>query len=296
MPAVPTPSDLVSVVIPAYNRERTIARAIESVLGQTHARLEVLVVDDGSNDGTVRVAQGYAAADARVQVLGDGRNRGAQAARNEGIRAARGPWITFLDSDDEYLSDSVERRLAAAVRLGVEVVHSEGYLCAGAEAMRLFGVPPMEGRILGALLRSPGPLFPALLASKAALVAVGMLDAGIRSHQEWDTAIRLARRYSFAFVPEPTFIYYRGNSDAISAQGRPGVEGYQQVVDRHAPATLRLCGVRTLRRHYEFIVGRYAELGVVDGSAKAAFRLRLLRAVERIIGLPARLRGRLVRS
>ena len=102
------PHPTVSVVIPAYNRERHIAEAIESVLAQTHRSTELIVVDDGSDDDTAEVAGRY------DDVVCIRRARGgAAAARNTGIDRARGELLAFLDSDDVWLDDKLERQLAA---------------------------------------------------------------------------------------------------------------------------------------------------------------------------------------
>src|SRR4051794_13254876 len=91
-------SALVSVIIPVHNRARLVRAAVESVLEQTHERVEVVPVDDGSTDGTAAVLQMLAASDPRVKVVIQHQNRGAQAARNAGIVASSGSWIGFLDS------------------------------------------------------------------------------------------------------------------------------------------------------------------------------------------------------
>ena len=91
---------LVSVVIPAYNRGKFIKRALQSVLAQTYSNLEVVVVDDGWKGGIVRQVQEEARHDSRVRLIQHKQQKGAQAARNAGLRAARGEWIVFLDSDD----------------------------------------------------------------------------------------------------------------------------------------------------------------------------------------------------
>src|SRR5262245_38190413 len=103
---------LISVVIPVYNRARIIARALKSVQEQTHQNWEAIVVDDGSTDDTVEIVTDLAQLDNRIRVIRQDKNRGAQAARNVGIRAARGEWVAFLDSDDLYLPNSLEVRLA----------------------------------------------------------------------------------------------------------------------------------------------------------------------------------------
>ena len=100
---------LVSVIIPAYNRATVLGEAIDSALGQTHRRLEVIVVDDGSTDGSAGVAAGYE--DPRVHVLVRS-NGGIGAARNTGVVNAGGQILAFLDSDDRWAPDKLERQLA----------------------------------------------------------------------------------------------------------------------------------------------------------------------------------------
>ncbi|MHC4551242.1 MAG: glycosyltransferase family 2 protein, partial [Planctomycetota bacterium] len=94
----------ISVVIPAYNAERTIGRAIDSVLAQTRAADEVIVVDDGSTDGTADVVRGYGE---KVMLIQQ-ENAGVSVARNKGIEAATSDWIAFLDSDDEWLPEKLK--------------------------------------------------------------------------------------------------------------------------------------------------------------------------------------------
>lgn len=98
----------VSVVIPAYNAERFLAEAIDSVLSQAHGSLEVIVVDDGSTDGTAGVARNY---DSRLRLLQQP-NRGIGSARNAGVDAASGELLAFLDADDIWTDGALEARLA----------------------------------------------------------------------------------------------------------------------------------------------------------------------------------------
>lgn len=96
---------LVSIVMPVYNRERFVARAIESCLGQGFSDFELVVVDDGSRDASTDVVRRYT--DRRVRLLVHERNRGVSPARNTGVDAALGEWVLFLDSDDELAADSL---------------------------------------------------------------------------------------------------------------------------------------------------------------------------------------------
>lgn len=103
---------LVSVVMPAYNAERYIARSIASVLEQTYRQLELVVIDDHSTDGTLALADAVARTDSRVRVVRLPCNGGVAAARNAGISAARGDYIAFLDSDDWWHPAKLDRQVA----------------------------------------------------------------------------------------------------------------------------------------------------------------------------------------
>jgi glycosyltransferase involved in cell wall biosynthesis len=100
---------LVSVIIPTYNRASTLARAIESVLKQTYGNLELIVVDDSSNDETSGVVSGIA--DERIKYIKFSKNKGVAAARNAGIKESCGDYIAFLDSDDQWLPDKLKLSL-----------------------------------------------------------------------------------------------------------------------------------------------------------------------------------------
>lgn len=103
----------VSVIIPCYNAERYLAQCLDSVLAQSERAIEVIVVDDGSKDGTLSLANAYAEADDRVRVLHQ-ENAGVSAARNRGLECARGEWVTFVDGDDVLLPQALHIMLSAA--------------------------------------------------------------------------------------------------------------------------------------------------------------------------------------
>src|SRR6185312_5656558 len=100
----------VSILIPAYNAERWIAESIQSAIAQTWQHKEIIVVDDGSTDGTAAVARGYASGG--VELLSAGKNRGVAAARNLAIERCRGDYIKIVDADDILAPDKIERQLA----------------------------------------------------------------------------------------------------------------------------------------------------------------------------------------
>lgn len=109
---------LVSVIIPAFNAQNTLERAATSVLGQTHDRIEVIIIDDGSTDDTARIAAAIAARDSRCTLIGHDTNSGAAAARNTGIDGANGDYVAFLDADDAWHPDKLQRQLTAMAQRG----------------------------------------------------------------------------------------------------------------------------------------------------------------------------------
>ncbi|MGH8174411.1 MAG: glycosyltransferase family 2 protein, partial [Rhodanobacteraceae bacterium] len=143
----------VSVIMPAYNAIASIARSIDSVLAQTHRDLELLVVDDGSSDGTAELIARYAKSDARVRALLQERNVGVAAARNAGIAAASGAFIAFLDSDDWWHPCKLELSLAGMRSAGARVSYS-GYRRVGEDGRVLSNVNPPASLTHADMLRS----------------------------------------------------------------------------------------------------------------------------------------------
>ncbi len=117
----------VTVIVPVFNRASIVEAALRSVQAQTRADWEAVIVDDGSTDHTLDVVKQLTKKDNRIKLISHGRNRGAQAARNTGVRSASAKWVAFLDSDDRWLPQSLDIRLEAACRNKISVVHSECY-------------------------------------------------------------------------------------------------------------------------------------------------------------------------
>lgn len=245
----------ISVVIPAYNRAKTITYCLDSVCHQTIPPQEVIVVDDCSTDATVEVINNYSRLHPSVRCVVLERNSGAQAARNRGIVVARGEWIAFQDSDDEWALDKLEKQIAALAQTSfnpLTTVHTDAWRYDADSGKRnIWNLPSCEGSVHARLLRSPAPLFPTMLTSKAALEQIGLLDENVPSYHEWDTAIRLARICRFVHLHEPLFVYHFHAGETISKNKKLDVEGYQYVVDKHRYDILLLCGTEALNRHLE---------------------------------------------
>jgi glycosyltransferase involved in cell wall biosynthesis len=184
---------LVSVIIPAYNAERFVERALDSALRQTYTNLEIVVVDDGSQDRTAELIHGRR--DPRIRYLHQS-NQGQGPARNNGILESTGTYITFLDADDFYRPNKIERQVA----------HLEAHPEFGAtfcNALHFFSDAP--DRLLGRSAGVPqGDIFRALLRSSLVNPNTLMIRAGILRGrlafcedryypEEWDLCLRLSR-------------------------------------------------------------------------------------------------------
>ena len=115
---------LVSVIMPSYRSEPFLAQAVESVLAQTITDWELLILDDHSPDGAWEIAQSYEQRDPRIRCIRNEENLGVAETRNRGIEASRGEWIAFLDSDDLWHAEKLEKQLDAAKRIGAELIYT----------------------------------------------------------------------------------------------------------------------------------------------------------------------------
>ena len=116
---------MVSVIVPIYNSEAFLGSCIESVLQQTHKDLELILVDDGSSDGSGRICDDYAGHDARVHVIHQ-ENRGRSEARARGVQECKGQWVAFVDSDDQLPRDAIES-LYTVVSDATDIVLGNGH-------------------------------------------------------------------------------------------------------------------------------------------------------------------------
>lgn len=243
------PSIDVSVVIPAKNRAKTLPYCLESVLGQTRPPAEVIVVDDASTDDTADVVQAYASRGVTYHRLPAG--RGAQAARNEGVRVARCPWIAFQDSDDLWLPNKLNLQLEVLENSGTPmdvVVHGNALRRQGsAEKDTPLTVSETSGYCHTDLLKRPGPMFPAMLVPRRALEDCGYLDEACPSYQEWDTALRLSRQCRFVHIAQPLFIWIWHDSETISKDMTRDVTGYNYILDTYKTEIIQAHGERFWR-------------------------------------------------
>ena len=198
----------VSVIIPAYNAERWLVTAICSVLEQL-PELEVIVVNDGSTDGTLGVARSIK--DPRIVIV-DKLNGGVSAARNAGIEMAKGAYITFLDADDAMAPGNLAIKLETLERTGVDWVFADLQPC---DPHLLPAGPVMmatDGDVLRTILSGTGTAVPApcsnLLARRKCFDGGLRFDERLSNAADQDIALGLARSFSYRHIPG-TYTLYR---------------------------------------------------------------------------------------
>ena len=207
---------MVSVVMPAYNAARYIEEAVRSVLSQGWSNLEVVVVNDGSKDGTAAVVR--AIADPRVRVI-DQPNGGVSSARNAGIEEARGEFIAFLDADDALEPGAIEQKMEALLRGDAEWAYSDMWTC-DAELGRI-GEPDRgaDGDLVRIVLLGLGHAVPGagsnLLVRKRCFSPDVRFDPALSNEADKDMVLALASRFKGVRVPEPLF-RYRGLAGSMS--------------------------------------------------------------------------------
>jgi glycosyltransferase involved in cell wall biosynthesis len=211
----------VSVVMPVYQGRGHLAAAIESVLAQTFEQLELLVVDDGSTDGSSEIVRTYVERDPRVHYRRQ-ENAGQGAARNAGIGVARGEAVGFLDQDDLWLPDKLARQLPLLDQ--TTVVYSDTYILRDDGSSREERLSdhldewPVPATLRSLIVGNTIPVLTALLSRRLLLAHGGFTsDPALKGVDDYDLWLRLAAAgVTFSYVPEPLAVY-RVHEAAMSA-------------------------------------------------------------------------------
>jgi teichuronic acid biosynthesis glycosyltransferase TuaG len=213
----------VSVIIPAYNAEAFLARAIRSVEAQSFRDFEIVVIDDGSTDGTAEVALGFSS----VRCV-RGSHGGEAAARNRGLEEARGELVAFVDADDEWLPEKLARQVAFMESVGSSFSYTDSYVIRGDRRQRYSTLArPHRGQILAPLiddwLDQAFITNNTVVASRALLQGVAGFESGLptASNADYGLWLKLAlRKTRFDYLDEPLALYHRGHpsdsSDSVT--------------------------------------------------------------------------------
>ncbi len=203
-------SNLVSIIIPAYNAEAYIMETVSSVIEQTYNRWELFIVDDGSTDGTYQICRKFSEKDDRITVVRQ-ENSGVSEARNHGFRLSSGSLVAFLDSDDVWLPDNLMKKIAVIESGDYGLVHSDaGFI--NAESQRTEGgMAGKEGYLLEDYLLWKGSCIPgpsSAIIKREVLSETGLFDPKLSTSADQDLFIRICANYRIGRLPEITW-YYR---------------------------------------------------------------------------------------
>lgn len=269
---------LVSVVIPTYNRAARLIRAIKSAQCQTYTRLEIIVVDDASDDETRRVVAELQ--DGRLRYIRHPKNIGGSAARNTGIRAATGDFIAFLDDDDEWEADKTEEQLRMLRQYDVVVCTSDGIRSNlhQHEHRKTVGLADLRTGPFGGT---------GVLMARTAVLKETLFDESLPRGQDWDLFIRIAMRYPIGYLNKPLLRYNNGDHERITNRVRDisleDLERQFLVLHKHQS----LFGTRWFRQHMAF--------GMLYGLSRRRDKLALLFYTARRYGGTNVLRALLAR-
>lgn len=222
-----TKNELISIVIPVYNGERDLEETLKSVFAQTYRNTELIVVDDGSTDGTLQILDRYAG---QLRLIRQ-QNKGAAAARNLGVKEAKGSWIAFLDADDLWESSKLEQQMTACGSCAWS--YTDFIFFGGVNDGQRDSVftPKHQGWILEKIICGNFIGTSTVLVRRQALLDVGGFDESLRSIQDWDLWVRLSSKYESCYLGEP-LVRYRVHAKSVSRGTRKTFPNHMKVIDK----------------------------------------------------------------
>jgi glycosyltransferase involved in cell wall biosynthesis len=291
----------VSVVIPSYNSAQYLPQAIDSVLGQsycgafaqTHGGLEVLVVDDGSTDDTPNLMQRYGAP---VRYIWQP-NSGVAVARNTGIRESQGRYVAFLDADDTWLEDKLEKQLAALEANAERRLCYSAYTAVGQDLSPLYvGRSDRRGTALEDLLLRGNVVgsICSVLCERRLLAEAGGFDPSMSQCADWDMWVRLAALTEFIYL-DSELVTYRQHETNMSRNAPLLERDSIRVLGKGFAMPglgddLRKYRSRALGRNYMVLAGTYFHAGLYGDFVRcAALAISLdTRQLGHLLGFPVR--------
>ncbi|MEH2161727.1 MAG: glycosyltransferase [Nostoc sp.] len=268
-------SPKISVIIPAYNSEKTIGYTIQSVLNQTFRNLELIIINDGSQDSTLKLITQIP--DSRIQVFSFP-NAGGNVSRNRGLQRAVGEFVSFLDADDLWTRDKLQSQLKALQEnITAKVAYSwTDYIDKNGEFILSGKRVNIKGNIYENLLlnnfleNGSNPLI-----CRKALITLGGFDESLNAAQDWDMWLRLASKFDFICVPSVQ-ILYRMSGNSVSSNLIKQEKYCLQVLKKaykDKPSTLKNSWNISLANLYKYLTCKALQkpLNRQKGLASAIF-------------------------
>lgn len=258
----------VSIIIPTYNSEKFLERAVNSVLNQTFRDWELIIVDDCSTDNTLQIIKKWEKNDKRIHSVFLKKNSGGSAhPRNKGFEISQGKYIAFLDHDDEWLPEKLSEQMNLFIKSSKKnlgLVACAAYLINNAG--KCFGVyaPPKNKAIFPEiLLRNPIYSNSSAILKREVVESVGQRDEIMKYSEDWDMWIRIAQAgYEIDFVYKPLFKYYfHETNTTMTLKGIVKVKDAEYIFQKHQDLYVK----------YDFLDVGFFRLGVMfflGGDAK----------------------------
>ena len=247
--------DLISVIIPTYNRASTIVRAVESVLNQTYSNIELIVVDDGSTDETNQLLSPYILN--RSVTYHKFENSGVAGARNIGAALARGNWLAFLDSDDEWLLNKLTEQMDfLSTHSKLQIVYTdEIWIRNGVQVNKKNHHQKMGGMIFGECLKQCLIAPSSVLLSKKLFDEMSGFDDNYVVCEDYDLWLRISSKYEIGFINKMLIKKYGGHSDQLSTRFF--------AMDSFRIKSMKniLCDKNLSQRHREQVISTMKEKG-----------------------------------
>ena len=263
---------VVSIILPTYNRSSVIKRSINSVLGQSFHKLELIVVNDGSTDNTDDIIKKMSQFDDRIQYIKFNTNKGPQKARNTGIHAAKGDYIALLDSDDEWEPNFIEEALSifqkGSSKLGV--VYSHVGIFDEKGNITKFINSSVKGDIYQFLLKTCS-LAPtsALLIKRVCFNKCGLFNPNLVSCQDDDICMKIAKHFEFDFINKPLVLMHLDASNRVSGDFNRIAEGFNTLVGIYKNDIINALGKNELANKYVKLARYYIRANNFQESKRA---------------------------
>jgi len=279
-------SPLVSIVITTFNRRELVQKAIRSALAQTYTNFDLHVVDDGSTDGTGETIKYHFGEKERFFYCRHEVSHGLSAARNTGISRSLGEYLAFLDDDDEWKPDSLDKRVGASEALGLEPREKLGVVYSGCE-VRIphekqvnFNMPAIDGDIAACIRTHDLSTIPSTgLFSRKALEQINGFDETLVSSVDHDLWMSLANHgfHALAVHEALTVTYIRKNSKSMVSDTMPRIQGVEQYLKKWRPTFQRWHGEegaeRYIRSYRTRVLGKLTAQKLSDGKITEAVKL-----------------------
>ena len=275
-------SPFVSVVLPAFNRAECVAESVESILSQTFRDFEIIAVDDGSSDGTGDVLKKFGSS---IRLIRQ-ENRGVSAARNTGIRAARGHWVAFLDSDDRWHPEKLERQLLALEKYSSRVCFTR---CVNHQNQPLLdidyisstrhepGIFYVSDAVDSVCVSPRHPLIQTMVAEKKIIEEVGLFDESLYAAEDAELIFRLSFISGFLYVDRPLTTIFENSPNSLTSSLKLGslTQRNHSYLRLLAQMYWRMCEISpekltVLRQRMGYFISRRAEIACATGELRVA--------------------------